>query len=316
VAFEWRKHLNDNYDQHVEELKEYLRIPSISALPEHDSDVRTAADWIAGKLEDAGFPHVEQIPTDRNPIVYAHWHVDDNQPTAMIYGHYDVQPPDPLELWESPPFEPTVRDGRLYARGASDDKGNSFATVKAIEALHRTEGGPPINLKVFFEGEEEIGSPSMGPAIKQHKEKLACDFVISADGGMHAADQPSITVSSKGLAACWAVNAPRLFKFRARLAPQYPQPTQATRGRLIWIIGRYCRRVRYQTLVGAPLRSSHQPPLPELPESISTDYHPVSQTVFASLDSQEGRARQRSSGSPMLRGRPDRSPGFAGPSAL
>jgi acetylornithine deacetylase/succinyl-diaminopimelate desuccinylase-like protein len=202
MAFEWRKHLNENFDIHVEELKEYLRIPSISALPDHSADVAAAADWIANKLREAGFPHVEKIPTERNPVVFAHWHVDDNQPIAMIYGHYDVQPPDPLELWETPPFEPTERNGRLYARGASDDKGNSFATVKAMEALHKTEGQPPINVKVFFEGEEEIGSPSMAPVIREHKDKFACDFVISADGGMHSADQPSVTVSSKGIAAC------------------------------------------------------------------------------------------------------------------
>jgi acetylornithine deacetylase/succinyl-diaminopimelate desuccinylase-like protein len=202
VAADWQTYLKDHLDEHLEELKEYLRIPSISALPAHDNDVRAAAEWIEAKLRDAGFPHVELIPTDRNPIVYAHWHVDDNQPTAMIYGHYDVQPPDPLELWETPPFEPTVRGDRLYARGASDDKGNSFATVKAIKALHETEGGPPINIKIFFEGEEEIGSPSMAPVIKEHKDKLSCDFIISADGSMYGADKPSLTIASKGLAAC------------------------------------------------------------------------------------------------------------------
>jgi acetylornithine deacetylase/succinyl-diaminopimelate desuccinylase-like protein len=170
MAFKWRKYLNDNFELHVEELKEYIRIPSVSALPQHTDDVRAAAEWVAGKLKAAGFPHLEFIETERNPVVFAHWHIDDNQPTAMIYGHYDVQPPDPLELWESPPFEPTERNGRLYARGASDDKGNSYATVKAIEALFKTEGQPPINVKVFFEGEEEIGSPSMAPVIRDNQE--------------------------------------------------------------------------------------------------------------------------------------------------
>jgi acetylornithine deacetylase/succinyl-diaminopimelate desuccinylase-like protein len=202
LASTWQEYLKDHFDDHVDELKEYLRIPSISALPAHQTDVRHAADWIADKLRWAGFPVVEMLPTERNPVVFAHWHVDDSQPTALIYGHYDVQPPDPLDLWESPPFEPTIRDGRLYARGSSDDKGNSYAPVKAIEALARTEGKPPINIKVFFEGEEEIGSPSMPPVIKQYRDKLACDFVISADGSMYAADQPSLTVSSKGLGAC------------------------------------------------------------------------------------------------------------------
>jgi acetylornithine deacetylase/succinyl-diaminopimelate desuccinylase-like protein len=181
VSFEWRTHLRENYDAHVEELKEYLRIPSISALPEHDDDVRRAAEWIADKLRNAGFPHVELIPTDRNPIVYAHWHVDDNQPTAMIYGHYDVQPPDPIDLWETPPFEPTVRGERLYARGASDDKGNSFATVKAIQALHEAEGQPPINVKVFFEGEEEIGSPTFTTFLETYRDLLAADVIVVAD---------------------------------------------------------------------------------------------------------------------------------------
>lgn len=196
------RYLEEHESAHLEALFELLRIPSVSALPERQADVRRAAEWVANRLRALGVPHVELIETERNPVVFGHWPVDDRQPTALIYGHYDVQPPDPLELWDTPPFDPVVRNGRIYARGASDDKGNLFAALCGIEALVRTQGRPPINLKFFFEGEEEIGSPSLGPVIRANREKLACDFVISADGGMYGHDQPSVTLSSKGLCAC------------------------------------------------------------------------------------------------------------------
>ena len=198
----WETALAETEARDLEALNELLRIPSISALPEHDADVRAAADWMAAKLREAGVPEVELLPTGRNPIVFGNWHVDDAQPTAMIYGHYDVQPPDPLDLWQSPPFEPTVRDGKIYARGAADDKGNAFATITAISALNATQGGPKINVKFFFEGEEEIGSPSLPVFVHEQRERLACDFVISADGDMFGPDTPSLTLSSKGLAGC------------------------------------------------------------------------------------------------------------------
>ncbi|MDP9359056.1 MAG: dipeptidase, partial [Chloroflexota bacterium] len=195
-------YLAEHEERLVDDLCEFLRIPSISALPAHDADVARAADWVAERLRQAGVPEVTLLPTGRNPVVYGHWHVADDQPTALIYGHYDVQPPDPLDLWESPPFAPEIRDGRIYARGASDDKGNVFAPLAALEALVRTGGAPPINLKFFVEGEEEIGSPSMPAFLRQERERLACDFVISADGGMYGPDDPSLTVASKGIAAC------------------------------------------------------------------------------------------------------------------
>ena len=198
----WEKALADTEAGDLEALNEFLRIPSISALPEHDADVRQAAEWMAARLREAGVPEVELLPTGRNPIVFGSWQVDDKQPTVMIYGHYDVQPPDPLDLWESPPFEPTVRDGKLYARGSADDKGNAFATINAAAALNATQGGPKINLKFFFEGEEEIGSPSLPKFVHEQRERLACDFVISADGDMFGPDTPSLTLSSKGLAGC------------------------------------------------------------------------------------------------------------------
>ncbi|HEU5424834.1 MAG TPA: M20/M25/M40 family metallo-hydrolase, partial [Nitrolancea sp.] len=125
MAEAWDQYLSEHAERQLDELKEWLRIPSVSALPEHQADVRQSAEWIADKLRQAGVPEVTLLPTERNPVVFGHWHVDDNQPTALIYGHYDVQPPDPLDLWESPPFEPTVREGKLFARGAADDTGNA-----------------------------------------------------------------------------------------------------------------------------------------------------------------------------------------------
>ncbi|MCM8746999.1 dipeptidase [Thermomicrobium sp. CFH 73360] len=188
--------------EHLEALRDFLRIPSVSALPQHQTDVQRAAEWVAQRLRTLGIPDVRLLPTERNPIVYGQWIVDPTLPTVLVYGHYDVQPPDPLDLWETPPFEPTLRDGRLYARGASDDKGNMFAALCGIEALIRIIGYPPVNLKFFFEGEEEIGSPSMPGAVRQYRELLACDVVVSADGGMYGHDQPSLTLSSKGICAC------------------------------------------------------------------------------------------------------------------
>lgn len=188
--------------EHLEALRDFLRIPSVSALPQHQTDVQRAAEWVAQRLRTLGIPDVRLLPTERNPIVYGQWIVDPTLPTVLVYGHYDVQPPDPLELWETPPFEPTLRDGRLYARGASDDKGNMFAALCGIEALIRIIGHPPVNLKFFFEGEEEIGSPSMPGAVQQYRELLACDVIVSADGGMYGHDQPSLTLSSKGICAC------------------------------------------------------------------------------------------------------------------
>ena len=202
MAEAWEEYLRETEQADLEALNEFLRIPSVSALPQHDADVRRAAEWLAGKLRDAGVPEVDLLPTARNPVVFGSWHVADDQPTAMIYGHYDVQPPDPLDLWQSPPFEPTVREGKLYARGSADDKGNAFATVNAVAALAATQGGPKINLKFFFEGEEEVGSPSLPPFVHEHRDRLACDYIISADGDMFGPDTPSLTMSSKGLAAC------------------------------------------------------------------------------------------------------------------
>src|SRR5262249_2199591 len=198
----WDALLADEQDQHLAEFFDFLRIPSVSALPAHQPDIERAAAWTADRLRRAGVPEVEILPTGGKPLVWGRWHVADDQPTALIYAHYDVQPPDPLDLWTTPPFEPAIRDGRIYARGAADDKNGVLQTILATEVLARTQGKPPINLVFFFEGEEEIGSPSVAPFIGGARDRLACDWVISADMLMWGARQPSLTVSLKGMAAC------------------------------------------------------------------------------------------------------------------
>lgn len=184
----------------VAQLKEFLRIPSISALPEHEKDVEQAAAWVAEALRVAGMPRVEIMTTGGAPLVFAHWHVSDDAPTVIIYGHYDVQPVDPLDLWTTPPFAPAVRGGRLYARGASDDKGNILMPIKAVEAHKELHGGPPLNIKFLIEGEEEIGSPHLAAFMDEHQELLAADLAICADGSMWDHDTPSLVTGSRGLA--------------------------------------------------------------------------------------------------------------------
>ena len=194
-------YLERNADRHVAELRAFLSIPSVSALAAHRPDVLAAADWLADRLRAIGVPEVALLPTGAGPVVTGHWSVP-GQPTALIYGHYDVQPADPLDLWETSPFAPTLRDGRLFARGASDDKGALLAALNGIEALIKTDGAPPIGLAFFLEGEEEIGSPSLPDLVHAERERLACDFVVSADGGMYGREMPSLTVATKGLAGC------------------------------------------------------------------------------------------------------------------
>ena len=198
----WASYLAETEDRHLQELIDFLRIPSVSALPQHAGDVEAAAAWVADRLRAAGVPEVETLTEARSPVVIGRWRAGDDKPTALIYAHYDVQPPDPLGLWETPPFEPTLRDGRIYARGAGDDKAGLLIAITAVEALTRGMGAPPINLVFFFEGEEEIGSPSVPAVVRAKRERLACDFVISADGGMWGPDEPALTLSSKGMAGC------------------------------------------------------------------------------------------------------------------
>lgn len=191
--------ININRDRYVEELKEYLAIPSISALPEHAGDVRACAEWTAAHMKRIGLEHVRLIDTPGNPVVYADWLHADGAPTILFYGHYDVQPVDPLELWESPPFEATIREGEIYARGAADDKGQVFMHFKAVEALLGGSGRLPVNIRFILEGEEEVGSANLEPFVREHKAELAADVVVVSDSPMLDRGVPSICYGLRGL---------------------------------------------------------------------------------------------------------------------
>lgn len=197
----WQTYLEERQVDFTERLLEFLRIPSISSLPEHSADVRAAGEWVAAQLRSAGMEHVEIMETGGHPVVYADWLHAPGKPTVLIYGHFDVQPVDPLSLWNSPPFEPVIQAGRVYARGASDDKGNMLAPLLALEALLATEGALPINVKCFWEGQEEIGSPTLPAFVAAHRDRFACDFVLSADGGQWGEEQPELLVGLRGLCA-------------------------------------------------------------------------------------------------------------------
>ncbi|QAS53039.1 dipeptidase [Halobacillus litoralis] len=188
-------------DEFLEELKQYLSIPSISSLSKHKEDVQHAAEWTAKALTGAGMENVDVIPTEGHPIVYGDWLHAEGKPTVLIYGHYDVQPEDPLDLWETPPFEPVIRDGKIFARGATDDKGQLYIHIKAVDLLMKQEGELPVNVKFVIEGEEEIASPNLGPFIKENEEKLACDAVVISDTSFIEKGQPAICTSLRGALA-------------------------------------------------------------------------------------------------------------------
>ena len=182
------------------EILEFLRIPSVSAQSHHDADTRRTAEWLRDKMEGAGL-EAEVHETDGHPVVLGEWRgAGSDAPTVLVYGHYDVQPAEPLELWDSPPFEPEFRDGRLYARGSTDDKGQLYLHIKAAEAHLKDAGSLPINLIVLAEGEEEVGSPNLVPFVEAHEERLACDAVVISDTGMFAPDLPALLFSLRGLA--------------------------------------------------------------------------------------------------------------------
>jgi len=183
----------------LKKLLDLIRIPSVSTDSSHAGDVRTAASYLADRLREAGPFDVEVHETERHPVVTASWHGAPGAPTVLVYGHYDVQPPDPLERWDTPPFEPTLRDGRIYARGASDDKSPMFIPITVAAAYFRTLGRLPVNVTFLLEGEEEIGSPSLPGFLMRERERLAADLVVSADGGMWRADHPSTMVSARGM---------------------------------------------------------------------------------------------------------------------
>lgn len=181
------------------ELKEFIHFPSISAQPEHAEDVKRCAGWLANHLRQIGLVQVMVIPTKGHPIVYAEWCHAPRKPTVLIHGHYDVQPADPLNEWRSPPFEPIVRGNDLYGRGASDDKGQLFAHVKALEVLFQTRGELPVNVKCLFEGEEEIGSPNLPDFLVAQRDSLAADIAVLSDMPMLAPNRPAITESMRGM---------------------------------------------------------------------------------------------------------------------
>jgi acetylornithine deacetylase/succinyl-diaminopimelate desuccinylase-like protein len=192
-------YLVQHRDRFQAELFEFLRIPSVSASSEHRADTRRAAEWLKDRMADAGLD-VSLHDTPGHPIVLGEWRgAGDSAPTILIYGHYDVQPPEPLDLWSSPPFEPEIRDGRIYARGSVDDKGQLFLHVNAIEAHLRSAGSMPVNVIVIAEGEEEVGSENLMPFVEQHADRLSCDAVVISDSTMFAPSTPTIGASLRGL---------------------------------------------------------------------------------------------------------------------
>ncbi len=190
--------IEKNKEIYLSELFDLLRIPSVSADSRHKEDVRKAALFIVQKLKDAGADYVELMETGGHPIVFGEKRVDPGQPTVLVYGHYDVQPPDPLALWDSPPFEPTVRDGKIYARGSCDDKGQVYMHIKALEIMIQQKQ-VPCNIKFMIEGEEEVGSANLGAFVKANKNKLKADVILISDTALISLDQPSITVGLRGL---------------------------------------------------------------------------------------------------------------------
>lgn len=197
----WAECLRANREQAVSELLELLRIPSISTDAAYAPEVNRAAEWVADRLRRAGIENVTVHPTGAHSCVTGDWLHAPGKPTILVYGHFDVQPADPLELWESPPFEPVVRDGAVYARGASDMKANLLLPILAAEAILRSEGALPVNLKFLLEGQEESLSKDLGPFVAAHREALACDAVVSADGGQWARDQGAVWMGVKGACA-------------------------------------------------------------------------------------------------------------------
>jgi acetylornithine deacetylase/succinyl-diaminopimelate desuccinylase-like protein len=193
-------YLDTNDARIHDELFEFLRIPSVSARSEHKKDVAQAADWLALRMRSAGLS-AEVLPTEGHPVVLGEWRgADPKAKTILVYGHYDVQPAEPLDLWDSPPFNPEIREGRIYARGSVDDKGQLFLHVKAIEAHLATHGKLPVNVVVLAEGEEEVGSEHLAAFVEQHAKRLACDGVVISDSSMFAPGLPSLLFSLRGLA--------------------------------------------------------------------------------------------------------------------
>lgn len=195
-----QEYIDQHKDQFLEELFELLRIPSVSTDSSKKEEIKKASQFLMNQLKSLELEHVELFETPGNPIVYGEHCPHNDKPTVLIYGHYDVQPSDPDDLWDTPPFEPTIKDGLIYARGASDDKGQAFTHVKAVESYKKTGQELPVNVKFILEGEEEIGSPNLVPFLEEHKDLLECDMVLISDTAMFGEDQPSITYGLRGLA--------------------------------------------------------------------------------------------------------------------
>ncbi len=195
--------MDQNQSRFVGELVDFVRIPSVSALDEHFNDVVKAGNWVVERLKAAGIANARLMQTETHPVVYGELlTAGKNKPTILIYGHFDVQPADPFELWDNPPFEPKIKDGKIFGRGASDDKGNMLAPILAIEALLKTTGSLPVNVKLFYEGQEEIGSPTLPPFIKKNTRMLCSDMIFSSDGGQWGENHPSLIMGLKGLVGC------------------------------------------------------------------------------------------------------------------
>jgi acetylornithine deacetylase/succinyl-diaminopimelate desuccinylase-like protein len=196
----WREYLDGHQERFVSELVDFVRIPSVSAAESYADDVKRAADWVAGRLQQAGADNVAVWQTGGHPVVYGDWlHAGADKPTILIYGHFDVQPAEPFDLWDSPPFEPEIRNGCVFGRGASDDKGGMFIPIVSFEALMQSEAGVPVNVKFLFEGQEEIGSPELPDFVAANRAMLSCDMIFSSDGLQWSADEPNLVTGLKGL---------------------------------------------------------------------------------------------------------------------
>jgi acetylornithine deacetylase/succinyl-diaminopimelate desuccinylase-like protein len=193
------EYARENYPRFLEELKDLLRIPSVSTLPEHKGDCRNAAEWLVARLQRMGMEHVRLMETEGHPLVYADWLYAAGKPTTLVYGHYDVQPPDPLEEWISPPFEPEERNGNIYARGAVDDKGQVCTQLSALESLLKATGGLPVNVRVLLEGEEEVGGEGIAGYVASKPANLKADFALVSDTEMFAPGLPTLCVGLRGM---------------------------------------------------------------------------------------------------------------------
>lgn len=193
-------YVDANKDRYLTELKEFLAIPSVSSQKDHNNDTRRCAQWVADQMRTVGMQNVQILETPGHPIVYSEWLGAPGKPTILFYGHYDVQPVDPLNLWTSPPFDATIRGENLYARGSADDKGQVFIHFKSIEAYMKNKGSMPVNLKMLIEGEEEVGSENLDDFVESHKDLLKADLVLISDSSMFAKGVPSVCYGLRGLA--------------------------------------------------------------------------------------------------------------------